>query len=124
VRLQKDKTKYFPKSKVYVVYLVISVVSKTGFGIFLAHLVCLKSEKSEMPENFQVHVSCLKDNSDPQLLKALKNCSMNSKLWIKSFLQIRVSWNLDKTISFRDFQDILKCKNVFITIFECIGTFN
>jgi hypothetical protein len=37
--------------------LVISRVSKTGFGIFLAHLVCLKSEKSEMPGNFQVHDS-------------------------------------------------------------------
>jgi hypothetical protein len=43
--LQKDTTKYFLKSKVYVVPLVISVVSKTGFEIFLAHLVCLKSEK-------------------------------------------------------------------------------
>jgi hypothetical protein len=55
--LQKDKTKYFLQSKVYVVYLIISVVSKTGFAIFLAHLVCLKSEKSEMPGNLQVHVS-------------------------------------------------------------------
>jgi hypothetical protein len=33
------------KFKVYVVSLIISVVCKTGFGIFLAHLVCLKSEK-------------------------------------------------------------------------------
>jgi hypothetical protein len=41
--LQTETTKYFLKSKVYVVSLVISVVSKTGFGIFLAHLVCLKS---------------------------------------------------------------------------------
>jgi hypothetical protein len=40
-----------------VVYLVINAVSKTGFGIFVAHLVYLKSEKSEMPENFQVLVS-------------------------------------------------------------------
>jgi hypothetical protein len=38
-------TKYFLKSKAYVVSLVISVVSKNGFGIFLAHLVCLKFEK-------------------------------------------------------------------------------
>jgi hypothetical protein len=53
----KDTTKYFLKFKEYVVPLVISVVSKTGFGIFLAHLVCLKSKKSEMPGNFQVHVS-------------------------------------------------------------------
>jgi hypothetical protein len=43
--LQKDTTKYFPKFKVYVVSLIIGVVSKTGFGNFLAHLVCLKSEK-------------------------------------------------------------------------------
>jgi hypothetical protein len=43
--LQIDTTKYFLKSKVYVVSLVISAVSKTGFEIFLAHLVCLKSEK-------------------------------------------------------------------------------
>jgi hypothetical protein len=55
--LQKATTKYFLKSKVYVVSLVSSVVSKTGFGIFPAHLVCLKSEKSEMPGIFQVHVS-------------------------------------------------------------------
>jgi sorbitol-specific phosphotransferase system component IIBC len=34
-----------------VVSLIISVASKTGFGIFLAHhLVSLKSEKSEMLE--------------------------------------------------------------------------
>jgi hypothetical protein len=43
--LQKETTKYILKSKVYVVYLVISVVLKIGFVIFLAHLVCLKSEK-------------------------------------------------------------------------------
>jgi hypothetical protein len=42
---KKNTTKYYLKSKVYVVYLAISVVSKTGFGIFLAHLVGLKSEK-------------------------------------------------------------------------------
>jgi hypothetical protein len=53
----KRLNKIFPEIQVYVVYLAISVVSKTGFGIFLAHLACLKSEKSEMPENFQVHVS-------------------------------------------------------------------
>jgi hypothetical protein len=49
-RLQKDPTKYFPKSKYYVVSLVIILVFKTGFGIFLAHLICLKSEKKEMSE--------------------------------------------------------------------------
>jgi ADP-heptose:LPS heptosyltransferase len=43
--LQKATTKYFPKSKYYVVSLIISSVSKTGFVIFLAHLVCLKFEK-------------------------------------------------------------------------------
>jgi hypothetical protein len=37
----KRYKKYFPKSKVHVVSLVISVVSNAGFGIFLAHLVCL-----------------------------------------------------------------------------------
>jgi hypothetical protein len=41
----------------YAVSLVISVVSKTDFGIFVAHLVWLKSEKSEMSGNFLVHVS-------------------------------------------------------------------
>jgi hypothetical protein len=55
--LQKDTIKYFQKFKVCVVSLKINVVSKAGFGIFLAHLVCLKSEKSEMPGKFQVHVS-------------------------------------------------------------------
>jgi hypothetical protein len=40
-----------------VVSSVISLISKTGFGIFLAHLVCLKSEKSKMPENFQKSTS-------------------------------------------------------------------
>jgi hypothetical protein len=38
-----DSKKYFLKSKEH--FLVISVVSKTGFGIFLAQMVCLKSEK-------------------------------------------------------------------------------
>jgi hypothetical protein len=51
---ERYKKKYLPKSKVYLVSLIISAVSKTGFGIFLAQLVCLKSEKSEMPGNFQV----------------------------------------------------------------------
>jgi hypothetical protein len=56
----KRYNKIFPEIqciRLYVVYLVISAVSKTGFGIFEAHLLPLKSEKSEMPENFQVHVS-------------------------------------------------------------------
>jgi hypothetical protein len=48
--LEKDTTKYFLKSKVYVVSLVMSVVSKTAFGIFLAHLVCLKSENQKCLE--------------------------------------------------------------------------
>jgi hypothetical protein len=43
--LQKDTATYFLKSKVYVVSLILSLVSKTSFGIFLAHLVRLKSEK-------------------------------------------------------------------------------
>jgi hypothetical protein len=34
--LQKDTTKCFLKSIVYVVSLIMSVVSKTGFGIFLS----------------------------------------------------------------------------------------
>jgi hypothetical protein len=44
-QLQKDTKKYFLKSKVYVVSLIIIVVFKTGFVIYLAHLVCIKSEK-------------------------------------------------------------------------------
>jgi hypothetical protein len=35
--------KVFYEIKVYVVSLVLSFVSKTDFGILLAHLVCLKS---------------------------------------------------------------------------------
>jgi hypothetical protein len=84
-----------------VVYSVISAVSKAGFGIFLAHLICLKSEKAEMPGYFQVHVSRI------TLIKALKKCPVILKLWTKSFLHIRVSWNLNETISFRDLQEIL-----------------
>jgi hypothetical protein len=61
--LQKDTTNYFPKSKVYVVSLIISVVSKTGFGIILAHLVCIKSEKCRNAR--KLASACLKDNSDP-----------------------------------------------------------
>jgi hypothetical protein len=38
-------TIFFLKSKVLVVSLLINVVCKTGFVNFLAHLVCLKSEK-------------------------------------------------------------------------------
>jgi hypothetical protein len=53
-----------------VVSFVISVVSKTGFGIFLAHLACLKTEKSEMPGKFHVHVSRI--TLIPKLLNALK----------------------------------------------------
>jgi hypothetical protein len=55
--LQKDTKKYFLNSNVYVFSLVISLVCKTGFGIFPAHLIRLKSEKWEMPGNFKVHVS-------------------------------------------------------------------
>jgi hypothetical protein len=36
---RKETTKYFPETKVYVVYL--SLVFKTVLGIFLAPLVCL-----------------------------------------------------------------------------------
>jgi hypothetical protein len=39
-------------------------------------------------------------------------------LWIKIFLHMRVSWNLN---SFRVLEEILKCKKMFITIFEGIG---
>jgi NADH:ubiquinone oxidoreductase subunit 5 (subunit L)/multisubunit Na+/H+ antiporter MnhA subunit len=35
--------KVFPKTKVYVISLVLSLVFKTVFGIFLSPLVCLKS---------------------------------------------------------------------------------
>jgi hypothetical protein len=43
--LQKNTTKYFRECKVNVVFFVINFVSKTGFGIFSAYLVCLKFEK-------------------------------------------------------------------------------
>jgi hypothetical protein len=55
---------FYQKSKVYVVSLVISVVSKTGFGILLAHLISFKSEKKGMPGNFQVDDSI---SSEPGL---------------------------------------------------------
>jgi hypothetical protein len=42
------------KTKVYVVSLVLSVVSKNVFGIFLALLVWLKSVKLDMFRKFQV----------------------------------------------------------------------
>jgi hypothetical protein len=111
--------------KYTVVSLVISVFSTTE--IFLAHLVRLKSEESEMPGNFQV------------LLKALKNFKYiipkaklsnqfkfvdNEFFAHQSFLEFeQSSYNLDKTINFRDFQEILTCKKIFITIFECFETF-
>jgi hypothetical protein len=42
----------FPKTKVYVVSLDLSLVFKSVFGIVLVSLICLKSIKQEMPENF------------------------------------------------------------------------
>jgi hypothetical protein len=41
--LQKETTRYFPKTKEYVVSFVLSLACKTVFGIFLGPLVCLKS---------------------------------------------------------------------------------
>jgi hypothetical protein len=49
-RIQKDTKKFYQKSKVYVVSLIFSVVSKTGFGILLADQVCLKSENKKFLE--------------------------------------------------------------------------
>jgi hypothetical protein len=69
---QKDTTKYFLKSKVYVVSLIISVVSKTGFGIFLAHLVCFKSEHLEITGNFKMHVSRM-----PLILKSFEKVQIH-----------------------------------------------
>jgi hypothetical protein len=43
--LRKETTRYFSKIKVYVVSLVLSLVYKTVFGIFLAPLFGLKSVK-------------------------------------------------------------------------------
>jgi hypothetical protein len=40
--------------KVHVVRSVLSLVFKTVFGMYLAHLVCLKSVKKEMSGSFQV----------------------------------------------------------------------
>jgi hypothetical protein len=44
----KENTKYFPKIKVCVVSLVLSLVFKSVFGIFLTPLVCLKPVNYEM----------------------------------------------------------------------------
>jgi hypothetical protein len=52
--LRKETTRYLTKTKGYVVFLALSLVFKTVFGIFLASLVCLKSVKFEMSGNFQV----------------------------------------------------------------------
>jgi hypothetical protein len=46
--------KVFYEIKVYVVSLVLSLVFKTVFGIFLAHPVGLKSVKKKMSESSQV----------------------------------------------------------------------
>jgi hypothetical protein len=43
--LQKETTRYFTKIIVYAVSLVLSLVFKTVFGIFLESLVLLKSVK-------------------------------------------------------------------------------
>jgi hypothetical protein len=43
--LQKETTRYFLKTKVYVIPSVLSLVFKTVFGIFLTPPVCLKSVK-------------------------------------------------------------------------------
>jgi hypothetical protein len=43
--LRNETTRCFTKTKIYVVSLVLSLVFKTVFGIFLAPLVCLKSVK-------------------------------------------------------------------------------
>jgi hypothetical protein len=43
--LRKETTRYFTKTKVNVVSLVLSLVFKTVFGIFLTSLICLKSVK-------------------------------------------------------------------------------
>jgi hypothetical protein len=48
--LRKETTRYFTKTKVYVASLVLSLVFKIVFAIFLASLVCLKSvKKKERP---------------------------------------------------------------------------
>jgi hypothetical protein len=52
--LRKEITMFLTKTKVYLVSLILSLVFKTGFGIFLAPLSCLKSVKWEMSGNFQV----------------------------------------------------------------------
>jgi hypothetical protein len=43
--LRKETTRYFTKTKVYVVSLVLSLVFKIVFAIFLASLICLISVK-------------------------------------------------------------------------------
>jgi hypothetical protein len=59
--------KVFYEIKVHVVSLVLSLIFKTVFGMFLAHLVCLKSVKLEMPGSFQ---SLHKEYSDTMLWKS------------------------------------------------------
>jgi hypothetical protein len=43
--LRKETTRFFTKIKVHVFSSVLSLVFETGFGTFLAPLVCLKSVK-------------------------------------------------------------------------------
>jgi hypothetical protein len=51
--LRKETTRYFPKTKVYVVCLVVSLVFKSDCEILVLR-VCLNSVKYEISENIQV----------------------------------------------------------------------
>jgi hypothetical protein len=45
--IRNETTRCFTKIEVYVVSKVLSLVFKTVFGIFLAHIFCLKSLKQD-----------------------------------------------------------------------------
>jgi hypothetical protein len=77
---QKRKTRYFSKTKVHVVSLVVHVIFKTIFGVLFAPLVCLKSINQEMFGSFK---SVHKEYCDLMLWKdflGFKNYVLKVKL--------------------------------------------
>jgi hypothetical protein len=97
----KRDHKVFYETKVYVVSLVLSLVFKIVFGIFLAHLVCLKSVQLKMSGSFQVSsrntlIPC-PEKSFWSLKTTFwkKNCTKNSKTVIKKFFYVPLKQYFD-----------------------------
>jgi hypothetical protein len=58
--LRKETTKYFTKTKKYVVSLILSLVFKTVFAIFLAHLHSGKNYEVSSQNSDYLEVKLLK----------------------------------------------------------------